>query len=215
MDINPYLNLMIKEDASDVFFTVGTTIRFKISGKIISVGKTIITAETTEAIANNIMTEEQRAVFEKELEIDFAISVFDGKARFRVNAFRQQGFICFVMRLVKGTVPTIKELKLPPILSKLILEKRGLLLMVGATNSGKSTTLAAMINHRNEQQAGHILTIEDPIEFVHPPKKSLVNQRELSVDTHSYLRALKSALRESPDVILVGEIRDQETCQPP
>ena len=211
MDINPYLKLMIKEDASDIFFTVGTTIRFKISGKIQSVGKTIMTAETTEAIANNIMTEEQRAVFEKELEIDFAISVFDGQARFRVNAFRQQGFICFVMRLVKGTVPTIKELKLPPILSKLILEKRGLLLMVGATNSGKSTTLAAMINHRNEQEAGHILTIEDPIEFVHPPKKSLVNQRELSVDTRSYLRALKSALRESPDVILVGEIRDQET----
>jgi twitching motility protein PilU len=211
MDITPYLKLTVEKEASDIFFTVGSTVRIKAAGKVIGVGKTILTAETTQTIAQNIMTEEQRALFEKELEIDFAIGIPEIKARFRVNAFRQQEVVSIVMRYVKGKVPTLDELGLPPILKDLILHKRGLLLMVGATNSGKSTTLAAMINHRNENQAGHILTIEDPIEIVHPHKKSLVNQRELGVDTRSYVRALMSAMRESPDVILIGEIRDQKT----
>lgn len=211
MDIKPYLKLTIEKDASDVFFAVGSPVRIKVSGKVIPVGKTALTAEVTEAIANQIMNPEQKATFEKELEIDFAISFPEAKARFRVNAFRQQGLISFVMRYIKSQVPTMDELKLPEVLRTLISRKRGLLLMVGATNSGKSTTLAAMINYRNEQQAGHIVTIEDPIEFVHPHKKSLINQRELGVDSHSYLKALRSAMRESPDVILVGEIRDQET----
>jgi twitching motility protein PilU len=211
MDINPYLKLMIEKDASDIFFTVGSTVRIKASGKVISVGKTILTSEITEAIAQKMMNQAQWVVFRKQLEIDFAISLPETNARFRVNAFRQQEQISLVMRYIKSKVPTLEELKLPAILKELILRKRGLILMVGSTNSGKSTTLAAMINHRNEHQAGHILTIEDPIEFVHPHKKSLVNQRELDVDTHSYLRALKSAMRESPDVILIGEVRDQET----
>ncbi|RKZ72858.1 MAG: type IV pili twitching motility protein PilT [Candidatus Parabeggiatoa sp. nov. 1] len=211
MDITPHLKLMVEKDASDIFFTVGSTVRIKASGKVISVGKTILTAETTQAIADNMMNEDQRAYFEKELELDFAITLPETDARFRVNAFRQQGQVSIVMRYVKSKVPTLDDLKLPGILKELIMRKRGLILMVGATNSGKSTTLAAMINHRNEHQAGHILTIEDPIEFVHPHQKSLVNQRELEVDTHSYLRALRSAMRESPDVILIGEIRDQET----
>ncbi|EDN71050.1 Pilus retraction protein PilT [Beggiatoa sp. PS] len=211
MDIIPYLKLTVEKEASDVFFTVGSTVRIKASGKVIGVGKTILTPEMTQTIAHNIMNEEQRAQFEKELEIDFAITLPEAKARFRINAFRQQELVSIVMRYVKGKVPTLDELKLPSILKDLILHKRGLLLMVGATNSGKSTTLAAMINHRNENQAGHILTIEDPIEIVHPHKKSLINQRELNVDTHSYVRALRSAMRESPDVILIGEIRDQET----
>ncbi len=211
MDINPYLKLMIEKDASDIFFTVGSTVRIKASGKVISVGKTILTPEMTEAIAQKMMNQAQWVVFRKQLEIDFAISLPETNARFRVNAFRQQEQISLVMRYIKSKVPTLEELKLPAILKELILRKRGLILMVGSTNSGKSTTLAAMINHRNEHQAGHILTIEDPIEFVHPHKKSLVNQRELDVDTHSYLRALKSAMRESPDVILIGEVRDQET----
>ena len=157
------------------------------------------------------MTAEQWACFEKELEIDFAITLAEANARFRVNAFKQQGVISMVMRYIKSQVPSLDELNLPPILKEVIMRKRGLLLMVGATGSGKSTTLAAMINHRNERQAGHILTIEDPIEFIHPHKKSVVNQRELGIDTRSYLRALRSAMREAPDVILIGEIRDQET----
>lgn len=211
MDITPYLKLMIEKDASDIFFTVGSTVRIKACGKVISVGKTILTPEMTEEIAHKMMNQAQWVVFGKQLETDFAISMSETNARFRVNAFRQKEQISLVMRYIKSKVPTLEELKLPAILKELILRKRGLVLMVGSTNSGKSTTLAAMINHRNEHQAGHILTIEDPIEFVHPHKKSLVNQRELDVDTHSYLRALKSAMRESPDVILIGEIRDQET----
>ena len=211
MDIIPYLKLMIDKEASDIYFTVGSAARIKVSGKVVSVGKTILTAETTEVIANKIMNQTQWTIFGKQLEIDFAITIPEVNSRFRVNAFKQQELVSIVMRHVKTTVPTMDDLNLPLVLRDLILRKRGLILMVGATNSGKSTTLAAMINHRNEQQAGHILTIEDPIEFIHPHKKSLVNQRELGVDTHSYLRALKSSMRESPDVILVGEIRDKET----
>jgi twitching motility protein PilU len=211
MDIIPHLKLMVEKEASDIYFTVGSQVRIKTAGKVIQVGKTILTPEMTQAIAHNMMNETQWIVFSKKLEIDFAISPPEIKARFRVNAFMQQEKVSVVMRYIKSKAPTLEELKSPPILKDLIMQKRGLLLMVGATNSGKSTTLAAMINHRNEHQAGHILTIEDPIEFIHPHKKSLVNQRELAVDTHSYIQALKSALRESPDVILIGEIRDQET----
>jgi len=211
MDIAPYLKLMIEKDASDIYFTVGSQVRIKVAGKVVIVGKTILTSEMTQAVAHNIMNEMQKIVFSKKLELDFAVTLPEVKARFRVNVFKQQEKVSIVMRYVKSKVPSLADLGLPPILKDLIMSKRGLLLMVGATNSGKSTTLAAMINHRNENQAGHILTIEDPIEFVHPHKKSLVNQRELEVDTHSYIQALKSAMRESPDVILIGEIRDQET----
>ncbi len=211
MDISNYLKLTVEKNASDIFFSVGSPPRIKIAGKVVSIGKTVLSAEITEAIAKKMMSAEQWAHFQQALEIDFAIAMPDIGARFRVNTFRQQGLVSLVLRLVKSKAPTLKDLKLPDILEDLILRKRGLLLMVGATNSGKSTTLAAMIDHRNEHQAGHIVTIEDPIEFVHPHKKSLVNQRELGVDTHSYVKALRSAMRESPDVILVGEIRDLET----
>jgi len=211
MDITPHLKLMVEKDASDIYFTVGSQVRIKTAGKVIQVGKTILTDEITQAIAHNIMNETQRIVFSKKLELDFAISPPEVKARFRVNVFMQQEMISVVMRYIKSKPPSLDDLNSPAIIKDLIMHKRGLLLMVGATNSGKSTTLAAMINHRNEHQAGHILTIEDPIEFIHPHKKSLVNQRELTVDTHSYVQALRSALRESPDVILIGEIRDQET----
>jgi len=211
MDIVPYLKLMVEKEASDIYFTVGSPARVKISRKVVNVGKTILTADMTQAIADNIMNEKQRAFFEKEFEIDFAISLAQIQARFRVNAFKQKGFVSIVMRYVKTKIPTLDELKLPVILKELIMHKRGLILMVGASNSGKSTSIAAMIDHRNKHQAGHILTIEDPIEFIHPHQKSLINQRELGMDTHSYLRAFKSAMRESPDVILIGEIRDRET----
>jgi len=211
MDINPYLKLMVEKEASDIYFTVGAAVRIKVAGKVISVGKTILSAEMTEAIAQTIMNQTQWTIFGKQHETDFAITIPETNARFRVNVFKQQELVSIVMRYIRTQVPKLDDLNSPPVLKNLILRKRGLILMVGATNSGKSTTLAAMINHRNEQQAGHILTIEDPIEFVHPHKKSLINQRELGVDTHSYLRALKSSMRESPDVILIGEIRDQET----
>lgn len=211
MDINPYLKLVVEKDGSDIFFVVGSPVRVKVEGKIIAVGKTVLTPEMTKEAAHYIMNQTQRIVFEKTLEMDFAITLAEKNARFRVNAFRQQGLISMVMRYVKSHVPSLKELNLPDVLGDLVLRKRGLVLMVGATGSGKSTTLAAMINHRNEHQSGHIVTIEDPIEFIHPHKKSLVNQRELGVDTHTYAKALKSCMREAPDVILVGEIRELET----
>jgi len=211
MDITPYLKLTVERDASDIYFTVGSPARLKISGKVINVGKTMLTADMTQAIADNIMNEKQRAFFEKELEIDLAISFDEIQARFRVNAFRQKGFVSLAMRYIKTKVPTLDELKLPVILKDFVLRKRGLILVAGPTNTGKSTTIAAMIEHRNKHRAGHILTIEDPIEFIHSHQKSLINQRELGMDTHSYLRALRSAMRESPDVILIGEIRDRET----
>jgi len=211
IDMISVLKVMIEHDASDAFFTVASPPRIKVAGKLLTVGKVALTAEMAKAIVYKMMTDEQRIYFEKELEIDFAISIPELHARFRVNAFRQQGVISAVLRLIKSIVPKLEELYLPDVLSELISRKRGLLLMVGATNSGKSTTLAAMLNYRNEHQSGHIVTIEDPIEFVHPHKKSLVNQRELGVDTRSYEKALRSAMRESPDVILVGEIRDRET----
>lgn len=211
MDIAPYLKLMIEKDASDIYFTVGSTVRMKVARKVISVGKTIVTAEMTKTIVNNLMSEAQITNFNQELELDFAIDLPNPPARFRVNTFKQQGFISLVMRYVKTKVPTLDQLELPVVLKNLIMYKRGLILMVGATNCGKSTTLAAMINHRNERQSGHILTIEDPIEFIHSHQKSLINQRELGIDTRSYPSALKSAMRESPDVILIGEVRDRET----
>jgi twitching motility protein PilU len=213
MDIHPYLKLTVEKDASDVYFSVGSPVRVKLEGKVMVVGKTVLTPEMTEAAAQSIMDKIQWVTFQKSLEIDFAIAVTDPPARFRVNVFRQQGMVSMVLRNIKSKILSIDELHLPPILKELIMPRLGLLLMCGATNSGKSTTLAAMIDYRNSHAAGHILTIEDPIEFVHPHKKSLVNQRELTVDTHSYAKALKSSLRESPDVILIGEIRDQETME--
>jgi len=213
MDITPYLKLMVEKNASDLFFTVGAPVKIKIEGKVTSVGKTELTRDITKACAYGLMSERLAKVFEETMECDFAVALPDGSARFRVNVFRQRGDIAMVLRLIPSKIPTIESLGLPEVLNTLIMHKRGLLLMVGATGSGKSTTLAAMINHRNENQSGHILTIEDPVEFYHPNLKSIVNQREVGVDTMSYHRALKSSLREAPDVILIGEIRDRETME--
>jgi twitching motility protein PilU len=213
MDIQPYLNLMVEKNASDLFFTSGSPVKIKIEGVIQSVGKTELTADLCKAAAFGVMNDKQRSEFEETMECDFAIALPDNSARFRVNVFRQRGQVSMVLRLIPMKIPTISELGLPEVLSRIVMAKRGLVLMVGATGSGKSTTLAAMLNHRNENMAGHILTIEDPVEFYHPNKKSIVNQREVGVDTMSYARALKSSLREAPDVILVGEIRDRETME--
>jgi len=211
MDITPYLKLMIEKQASDLFFTVGAPVKIKIEGNVTSVGRTLLTADVVKSVAYTLMSDQQISQFEEAMDSDFAISLPGGGGRFRVHVFRQRGHVAVVLRLVPLEIPTIEGLGLPEILGDLIMHRRGLLLMVGATGSGKSTTLAAMLNHRNACMSGHILTIEDPVEFNHPNLRSIVNQREIGIDTLSYERALRAAVREAPDVILIGEIRDRET----
>jgi twitching motility protein PilU len=212
MNIRKLFELMVEKEASDIFFTTYASIKIKIEGQILSVNKTKLTPEAVKDAAYGLMNVEQQKVFARELEIDFAISE-PGLGRFRVNIFHQRGNLAMVVRYITMDMPVLEELGMPEKLSELSLLKRGLILMVGATGHGKSTTLAAMINNRNANTASHILTIEDPIEFLHPNKKSIVNQREVGIDTTSYTRALKSAVRAAPDVILIGEIRDQETME--
>ncbi|MBT8132710.1 MAG: PilT/PilU family type 4a pilus ATPase [Gammaproteobacteria bacterium] len=205
-------SLMVEKNASDLFLTTNAPVEIKIDGKIMAVNQTELTPKMIKQAAVALMNEDQVDYFSRELEIDFAISE-PGLGRFRVNVFHQRGNPAMVMRYITGDLPTLTQLGVPEVLKDLSMRRRGLILMVGATGSGKSTTLAGMINHRNENAANHILTIEDPIEFLHPNKKSIINQREVGVDTLSYARALKSAMREAPDVILVGEIRDRETME--
>ncbi len=213
MDITPYLKLLRDKEGSDLFFSVGAPVKIKIEGQVSSVGKTVLTGELAKAAAYGIMTESQINRFEDTLECDFAISLPDKSARYRVNVFRQRGETSMVLRRIPSQIPTIDELALPEVLKALVMHKRGLILMVGATGSGKSTTLAAMVNERNQKMTGHILTIEDPIEFSHPNLKSIINQREVGVDTMTYRNALRASLREAPDVILIGEVRDRETME--
>jgi len=212
MNLKPFLKLMAEKNASDLFFTPMAPIKIKIEGKIMSLTKEPLTVEQVQSAAYGVMTEDQIAYLGRELEIDFAISE-PGMGRYRANVFHQRGNLAMVMRFVTLNVPRLTELNLPPILETLAMRKRGLVLMVGATGSGKSTTLAALIDHRNEHSTNHIITIEEPIEFLHHNKESIINQRELGLDTKSYSRALKSAMREAPDVVLIGEIRDRETMQ--
>lgn len=212
MNISPLLKLMVEKNASDLYFTSNSAVKIKIEGKAVNVGRTVLDADAVRNAAYGIMNDEQVQFFESNFEIDFAISE-EGIGRFRVNVFRQRGQVAMVLRYIPSDIPTLEKLRMPPVLKDMIMNKRGLLLMVGATGSGKSTTLAAMINHRNEHSSGHILTIEDPVEFTHPNKSCIVNQREIGQDTHSYHNALKSSLREAPDVILIGEIRDRETME--
>tara|TARA_R110002096_G_scaffold17266_19_gene59836 strand:+ start:3687 stop:4745 length:1059 start_codon:yes stop_codon:yes gene_type:complete len=213
MDITPYLKLLRDKEGSDLFFSVGTPVKIKIEGQVNSVGKTMLTGELAKAAAYEIMSDSQIARFEDTMECDFAISLPDKSARFRVNVFRQRGEVSMVLRRIPSQIPTIDDLLLPEVLKALVMHKRGLILMVGSTGSGKSTTLAAMVNERNQKMTGHILTIEDPIEFSHPNLKSIINQREVGVDTLNYRNALRASLREAPDVILIGEIRDRETME--
>jgi len=213
MEILPYLKLLRDKQGSDLFFTVDSKPRIKIEGLLSEVGEKKIDSEIIEGFAEELMTEEQKTAFHNSFDIDFAFQLPDESARFRVNIFKQRGSFAMVLRLVPAKIPDLDDLKVPSVLQDLMVEKRGLMLMVGATGSGKSTTLAALLNHRNSNKAGHILTIEDPIEFSHPNLKSIVNQRELGVDTVSYKAALKASLREAPDVIMVGEIRDRDTME--
>jgi len=212
MNVQPLFNLMVEKKASDLFLTCFAPVKIKIDGKIMPVNKLDLTPKMVRQAAMELMTEEQMEEFSRELEIDFAISK-PGLGRFRVNVFQQRSNIAMVMRYISTDLPDLEELGMPSILKELVMFRRGLILMVGATGCGKSTTLAGMINLRNEKTSSHIITIEDPIEFLHQNKKSIINQREIGTDTKSYGRALKSAMREAPDVILIGEIRDRETMQ--
>ena len=212
MNVRPLFKLMVEKKASDLFFAPFSPAKIKIEGKIIPVNSLEMSPKMVRQAALELMNEEQMEQFNRELEIDFALSE-KGLGRFRVNVFHQRGSVAMVLRFITSDLPTLDELGMPEELKDLVMLRRGLILMVGATGAGKSTTLAAMVNHRNEKTSSHILTIEDPIEFLHPNKKSIINQREVGLDTKSYARALKSAVRAAPDVIQIGEIRDTESMR--
>ena len=210
--VNDLLKLMSSRNGSDLFITADFPPAVKVDGKITKVSPQPLTAAHTLSLARSVMNDRQVAEFERTKECNFAISP-PGIGRFRVNAFIQQGKVGMVLRVIPLTVPTIDGLGVPQVLKDVALAKRGLCILVGATGSGKSTTLAAMVDWRNENSYGHIITIEDPIEFVHPHKNCVVTQREVGQDTDSWGAALKNTLRQAPDVILMGEIRDRETME--
>ena len=212
MDFRDYLRLMVEKDASDLYFSSSAPASAKINGNLVPLEDNPLTAEQTRGIAYSLMNEDQRREFEDKPEMNLAISE-SGVGRFRVNIFRQRNTISLVIRNIKTDIPDWKLLGLPSVLTEVVMEKRGLILFVGATGSGKSTSLASLIDHRNTNSAGHIITIEDPVEFVHSHKKSIVNQREVGLDTDCYEDALKNTLRQAPDVILIGEIRDRDTME--
>lgn len=206
------LRLMVNKRGSDLFITADFPPAFKVDGKLTPVSNQPLTAQHTSELARSIMNDKQAAEFEEHKECNFAISPA-GLGRFRVNAFVQQGRIGMVLRVITTTIPKMEDLGLPEALKEVTMTKRGLVIMVGATGSGKSTTLAAMIGYRNEFSHGHIVTIEDPVEYVHPHRNCIITQREVGVDTESWEAALKNTLRQAPDVILIGEIRDRETME--
>ena len=212
MDIGYFLKLMTEKNASDMFLTTGAPVYIKIEGKLYPLGSTGLPPGMVKKIAYSLMDEGQVPQFERDLELNMAIAVADA-GRFRVNVFKQRGEVGMVIRAIKSRIPSIEELNLPEVLKDVIMSPRGLVLVVGSTGSGKSTALASMIDHRNTTSTGHILTIEDPIEFLHKHKQSIVNQREVGLDTHAFHNALKNAMREAPDVILIGEILDAETME--
>lgn len=209
LSMETLLRFMMEKDASDLFITAGFAPALKIHGRVMPVTNDVLSATQARNFIYSLMSESQRAAFEKEHECNFAISPA-GIGRFRVNVFQQQYQTGMVVRKIETRIPTTEELQLPPLLNELAMEKRGLVLLVGATGSGKSTTLAAMVGHRNRNSSGHIVSVEDPIEYVHRPAGCIITQREIGTDTDSYEVALKNVLRQAPDVILVGEIRSRE-----
>ncbi len=212
MRIHEWLKILAEGKGSDLFLATGAPPCAKFAGALKTIAPKVLAPGEVAAIADEVMDEGQRAEFARELEMNLALFL-PGTGRFRVNIFRQRNEVSIVARFIVSEIPQWHELGLPEILTDLIMQKRGLILFVGATGSGKSTSLAAMIDYRNCQASGHIVTIEDPVEFVHEHKKSIINQREVGVDTRNWHNALKNTLRQAPDVILIGEIRDRETME--
>jgi len=212
MTVRDLLASMMQLKASDLYLTADSPPMFRVEGITTPFSDSILTAQNVEEIANSIMSEKQKAAFAEQMEMNLAL-YFPDIGRFRVNIFRQRNCVGIVIREIRMDIPSIDDWNLPPILKDISMTKRGLVILVGGTGTGKSTTLAAMIEHRNVNAPGHIITIEDPIEFIHPHKKSIVSQREIGMDTHTYEDALKNTLRQAPDVILIGEIRDCETME--
>jgi twitching motility protein PilU len=202
--------VMADKKASDIFLSVGSPINIKINGVAVPVNQTIMTADTVNQLLREVLTERQLKEYDEEMELNTAFNL-EGVGAFRISAFRQKGSPAVVVRYIPGSIPALDTLGLPEVLKEVIMQKRGLVLMVGATGSGKSTSLAAMLEHRNGLKSGHILTLEDPVEFIFQNKKSIVNQREVGTDTKAFEVALKNALRQAPDCILIGEIRDKQT----
>ena len=202
--------VMAEKKASDIFLSVGAPINIKINGNAVPVNQTVMTADTVKQLLYEILNPRQIEEYEEEMELNTAVAL-EGIGSFRISAFRQKGSPAVVVRYIPGDIPPIDTLGLPEVLKEIIMQKRGLVLMVGATGSGKSTSLAAMLDFRNERKSGHILTLEDPVEFIFKNKKSIVNQREVGTDTKAFEVALKNALRQAPDCILIGEIRDKAT----
>ena len=210
--VNDLLRLMVSRNGSDLFLTADFPPAIKVDGKVTKVSPQPLTGQHTMALVRAVMNDKQAAEFERTKECNFAISP-QGIGRFRVNAFMQMGNVGLVFRTIPQMIPTVEQLGLPKILKDVVMTKRGLVIMVGATGSGKSTSLAAMVDWRNENSHGHIITIEDPVEFVHVHKNCIITQREVGLDTDGWENALKNTLRQAPDVILMGEIRDRETME--
>jgi twitching motility protein PilU len=212
MNIEELLKLMVEKDASDIYITVGVTPAYRVEGKTEPIPGEALKPEDTERLAFSVMSEKQKAAFPEEKEANLAL-FYPSLGRFRVNIFYQRGSIGLVIRQIKMKILSLEDLGLPSVLKGISMTKRGLVIVVGATGSGKSTTLAAMIDHRNSNSPGHIITVEDPVEFVHNHKLSVITQREVGLDTNSFGEALKNTLRQAPDVILIGEVRDTETME--
>jgi twitching motility protein PilU len=204
------LRMMVQKDGSDLFITAGAVPSMKLDGKMTPLSNQSLSPQHTQVLVRSLMNDRQMAEFDQTRECNFAISL-PGVSRFRVNAFTQRGSVGVVLRVIRSDIPEFADLDLPPVLKDVSMTSRGLVIFVGATGSGKSTSLAAMVGYRNEHSKGHIVTIEDPIEFIHNHRNCIVTQREVGVDTESYEIALKNTLRQAPDVILIGEIRDRET----
>ena len=212
IDVYPFLLELFKRGGSDMFFSVGTPPQIKVEGHTMPLEVPALKCGEVQQMAYQLMSERQIGEFERDLEMNLAVSVSDS-GRFRINVYYQRGEVAMVARLIKSQIPNIESLGLPPQLEKLSLLDRGLILVIGAAGSGKSTTLAAMLDYRNQHKAGHIICIEDPIEFLHKHNKAVIDQREVGLDTHSFADALRNVLREAPDVIMLGEIRDLDSMQ--
>ena len=212
MEFDRFLQLMVDKGASDLFITTGVPPSMKINGRMTPVTKDALSPDQCRAIVLGVMTDEQRQEFQQKRECNFALSA-RGIGRFRVSAFYQRNLVGMVLRRIEVNIPTVEQLRLPEIIKKLAMTKRGLVIFVGATGTGKSTSLAAMIGHRNKNSAGHIISIEDPIEYIHQHQGCIVTQREVGIDTESFEVALKNTLRQAPDVIMIGEIRSRDTME--